>query len=174
VVLALTQNIKSQMEKGFPIEVVQVVPFDEKGSMALGELAKTYEVDHLILAVLSSYEVEAFDRLPLQGSLQGGGPRASIPGYRAENYALAELALLDVSRGRVLVQADGEAWASLERLNVPLESNVYPVARRDQLVAPIYSEEAHAYDTLRGVAADDAIKQAVMHFKENWKQVFPA
>lgn len=98
------------MEKGFPIEVVQVVPFDEKGSMALGELAKTYEVDHLILAVLSSYEVEAFDRLPLQGSLQGGGPRASIPGYRAENYALAELALLDVSRGRVLVQAD---WGSL-------------------------------------------------------------
>lgn len=138
---------------------------------SLMELAKDKHVDYLVFAVVSSTEIEVPDRLPLQGSLQGGGARGVLNGYRAENFALAELALLDVQTRQVLIQSDGQAWASLERLDVPLESNVYPVVRHAQEIAPIYPEkESQAHDILRAVASSDAINQAVMHFKETWGQ----
>lgn len=133
--------------------------------------AKDQLVDYLVLALVSSTEIEVPDRLPLQGGLNGGGMRGSLVGYRAENFALAELALLDVRTGQVLMRSDGQAWASLERLDVPLESNIYPVVRRNLEIPPIYpTSEGHAHDVMRAVASSDAIDQAVMHFKESWKQ----
>ncbi|MEO8327326.1 MAG: hypothetical protein ABI618_15855, partial [Nitrospirota bacterium] len=65
----------------------------------------------------------------------------------------------------------GQAWASLERLNVPLESNVYPVVRRYQNQPPIYpNSESEEYETLRWVSGQDAIAQAVMHLEILWKK----
>ena len=91
-------------------------------------------------------------------------------GYRAENYARTELAFLDGKTGQPIVTTDGQAWATLERLAVPLESNVYPVVRRAQTQLPIYpNSEADAFETLRWVSGQDAIGQAVMHLGEVWK-----
>ena len=92
-------------------------------------------------------------------------------GYRAENYARLELALLDGQTGRPVVMTDGQAWATLERLAVPLESNVYPVVRRAQTQPPIYPKsESDAFETLRWVSGQDAIAQAVMHLGEEWNK----
>ena len=136
------------------------------------QLAKEKNVPYVLLAVLSSSEWEVFDRLPMQGMQQGGGMRgAGMPGYRVENYARLELALLDVQTGQKMVATDGQAWATLERLVVPIESNVYPVVRSDLTQPPIYpNSEGEEYETLRWVSGQDAIAQAVMHLEELWRK----
>ena len=108
---------------------------------------------------------------PFQGDqFGGGGGRGRLLGFRAENYALVELALVDGKTGHPIVHANGSAWSVLERLNVPIESNVYPVVRRDLTQPPIYPSSETAYETLRVVSADDAMKQALMHLEEVWSQ----
>ena len=136
------------------------------------QLAKDHGVPYLLLAILSSSEVEFSDRFPLGGTQGGGGGRGWLVGWRAENYARLELALLEVQSGKLMVSKDGQAWAVLERLAVPMESNVYPVVRRAQIQAPIYpNSEGDAFETLRWVSGQDAIAQAVMHLGEAWKKV---
>lgn len=170
--------IKQHVEARLTTEVSMVlVPLEFPNQSALPvepasllQQAKDHQMDYLVLAVVSSTEIEAPDRLPLQGNFNGGGGRGLLNGYRAENFALAELALLDVATGQVLLQSNGQSWASLERLDVPLESNVYPVVRRNQEIPAIYpTSEDHAHDVMRAVASSDAINQAVMHFRESWK-----
>jgi hypothetical protein len=138
---------------------------------SLFQQAQEQRLDYVVLAVVSSTEIEVPDRLPLQGALTGGIGRGLLNGYRAENYALAELALLDVKNGQTLLLSNGQSWASLERLDVPLKSNVFPVVRRNLEIPPIYpTSEDRAHDVMRAVASSDAIDQAVMHFRESWKQ----
>ncbi len=135
------------------------------------QLAKDHGVPYLLLAILSSSEVEFSDRFPLGGTQGGGGGRGWLVGWRAENYARLELALLEVQSGKLMVSKDGQAWAVLERLAVPMESNVYPVVRRAQIQAPIYpNSEGDAFDTLRWVSGQDAIAQAVMHLGGAWEK----
>jgi len=171
---AIKEHIQFQLTKEVPMVLVgldtpiQSTPPAELASLL--QMAKDQQVDYVVLAIVSSTEIEVPDRLPLGGgSISGGGLRGWLVGYRAENFALAELALVDVQTGQTLIQADGQAWASLERLDVPLESNVYPVVRRALDIPPIYpTREDRAHDVMRAVASSDAINQAVMHFKETW------
>jgi len=170
---AIKEHIQFQLTKEVPMVLVGLdtpIPSTLPTELAsLLQMAKDQQVDYVVLAVVSSTEIEVPDRLPLQGSFSGGGMRGLLVGYRAENLALAELALVDVQTGQTLIQADGQAWASLERLDVPLESNVYPVVRRGLEIPPIYpTREDRAHDVMRAVASSDAINQAVMHFKESW------
>ena len=172
---AITQHVQARLSKeGF----LNLVTLDVPNPTALpGDKAsflrhaQENQMEFLVLAVVSSSEIEVPDRLPLQGALVGGIGRGLLNGYRAENYALAELALLDVNSGEGLMFADGQSWASLERLAVPLKSNVYPVVRRNLEVPPISpTSEEVAHDVMRAVASSEAIDQAVMHFRESWKQ----
>jgi hypothetical protein len=41
-----------------------------------------------------------------------------MSGFKASNYALAELALLDVATGQIVARADGRTWLQLPRLHV--------------------------------------------------------
>ncbi|MGD9852584.1 MAG: hypothetical protein AB7T38_15095 [Nitrospirales bacterium] len=172
----LGDQLKTQIEKQTPIHLSAVVYPEaltpQESSIQFIQLAKEQGVPYLLLAVLSSTEREVFDRLPMQGMQQGGGMRGGgMPGYRTENYARMELALLDGQTGNPVLISDGQAWATLERLVVPLESNVYPVVRRDLTQPPIYpNSEKDAYETLRWVSGQDAIAQAVMHFEQFWKR----
>lgn len=171
------EHLKSELEKQLPIRMSSVVyPEDlspQESSESFTKLAKEQNVSYLLLAVVSSAEWEVFDRLPMQGNQGGGGMRSmGMPGYRAENYARVELALLDARTGEPVVTEDGQAWAVLERLAVPMESNVYPVVRRAQTQPPIYpNSEGDAFETLRWVSGQDAIDQAVMHFRQTWKKI---
>lgn len=171
----LGEYLQSVLEEQLPIQLEAVVfpkalqPTGSPDPFVL--LAKEQGVPYLLLAIVSSSEWEVSDRFPLGGSLQGGGGRGWLVGFRAENYARVELALLDTQTGKVVVSADGQAWAVLERLAVPLESNVYPVVRRDLTQPPIYPHsEEDAFETLRWVSGQDAIGQAVMHLEEVWKK----
>ena len=168
-------NLQEEIQKQLPIQLSSVLYPD--GSKPTGsadqfiQLAKEHGVPYLLLAVLSSSEWEVPERLPLGGFQQGGLRGGNLVGYRAENYARLELALLDGQTGRQVVTTDGQAWATLERLAVPMESNVYPVVRRAQTQPPIYpNSEEDAFETLRWVSGQDAIAQAVMHLEEAWKK----
>ncbi|GJL55891.1 MAG: hypothetical protein NPIRA02_30230 [Nitrospirales bacterium] len=157
----------------FPLLVVKVLDSNsvshERGGEQFVHVAQQEGLDYLLFAVLSSTEREVSDRFPLQGTQQGVGARGGLlVGVRAENYALVELAFVDGKTGLPVVHANGSAWSVLERLNVPLASNVYPVVRRDLTQPPIYPTEETAYDTLRVVSANDAMKQALMHFQTEW------
>ncbi len=171
----LGEYLQEDIHKQLPIQLSSVIYPDGLQSNGSADqfiqLAKEQGVPYLILAVLSSSEWEVPDRLPLGGFEQPTGLRSGgLVGYRAENYARAELALLDGKTGRPVVTTDGQAWATLERLAVPLESNVYPVVRRAQTQPPIYPKsESDAFETLRWVSGQDAIAQAVMHLEELWK-----
>lgn len=171
---ALTEHVRQQLMHAVPLEVVQVVHSPNPGASpppftTILQWAKDRQVDYLVMAVLSSSEIEVPERLPWRGSTLGAIGRGLLLGYRAENLALAELALIDARTGHVLARVEGNAWASLERLDVPLESNVYPVVRRNLEDPAIYPEkEEDAHDVMRAVAGHDAVNQAVMHLKEAW------
>ena len=167
--------LQEEIQKQLPIQLSSVLyPDGLKPNGSTDQyilLAKDHDVPYLLLAILSSSEVEVSDRFPLGGSQGGGGGRGWLVGWRAENYARLELALLEVQSGKLVVSTDGQAWAVLERLAVPMESNVYPVVRRAQTQPPIYpNSEGDAFDTLRWVSGQDAIAQAVMHLEEAWKK----
>ncbi|MDH5575432.1 MAG: hypothetical protein OEY80_08120 [Nitrospirota bacterium] len=168
-------HLQAEIHKQLPIQLSSVLypaGLQPNGSAdQFIELAKDQNVPYLLLAILSSSEWEVSDRLPLGGLQQGGLRGGGLVGYRAENYARVELALIDGQTGRPVVTTDGQAWATLERLAVPLESNVYPVVRREQSQPPIYpNSEGEAFETLRWVSGKDAIAQAVMHLEEVWKK----
>lgn len=169
----LGKYLQSEIQKQLPIRLSSIV-FPE-GVQPSGsaepfvQFAQEQQVPFLMLAVLSSAEWEVPDRFPL-GGFQQAGMRGGVVGYRAENYAHVELALVDGRTGQSLVSTDGRAWATLERLAVPLESNVYPVVRREQSQPPIYPKsEGDAFETLRWVSGQDAVAQAVMHLEQAWK-----
>ena len=170
----LGEYLRAEIEKQLPIHLSSIIypeALQPNGSTEqFIQLAKDQQSPFLLLAVLSSSEWEVPDRLPLGGFQQPTGMRGSgLVGYRAENYARVELALVNGQTGQQMVTTDGQAWATLERLAVPLESNVYPVVRREQSQPPIYpNSEGDAFETLRYVSTQDAIAQAVMHLEQAW------
>jgi len=173
---SLTKHVQAQLMYQVPIEVVKVISAPKQVTpnsdlATVLQLAKDQGLDYFLMTILSSTEIEVPDRLPFQSSGLGILGPGLLVGYRAENFALAELALVDVQAKKVLARSKGQAWASLERLDVPLESNVYPVVRRGVDVPAIYpTQENRAYDVMRAVASSDAVDQAVMHLKEAWDQ----
>ena len=173
----LTQGIQYQIMKAVPVTFVKIL--DSNGispqgdSTQLVDRAQQEGLGYLIVAVLSSNESEVPTYLPINGIIQGGGGPATTPGYEAQNFALAELALLDGNTGQSLLQAHGRAYSTMYRLNVPTESNVYPVVVRSRTFNPIYPEGKNAHDTLRGVSANDAIEKGVLEFKLAWDNTFP-
>ena len=96
---ALSEGIRVQIMNALPITFVKVL--DNKGLTPNGDsqqivtLARQEGVSYLMLAILSSNESEVPTYLPINGIIQGGGMGADTPGYEAQNFALAELALLD-------------------------------------------------------------------------------
>ncbi len=173
---SLGDYLRAEIQKQIPIALSSIVYLESSQANRLStpfiQLANKQHVPFLVFAVLSSSEREVFDRFPLNGFQQPTGLRSGgLVGYRAENYARLELALIDGKTGRPVVTSDGQAWAILERLAVPLESNVYPVVRRPHTQPPIYpNTEEDAYETLRWVSGHDAIEQAVMHLRDVWKK----
>jgi len=122
----------------------------------------------VLVALFSSEESEVPTYLGVTGDPEQGGGRPGVPGYEAVNYALAELALIDAVSGQVVARSEGRVWVRLNRLNVPIKSNAYPVIHRSLRVAPIYPPEADAKDILRSIAGDEALEQAVAKLQEAW------
>lgn len=168
----LTDRVRERVESGTPIRISRILPMVESSGTQdpemLATLAKQQGMTYLLVALFSSAESEVPAYLPITGDPEQGGSRPNIPGYEAVNYALAELALIDTASGRVVARSDGRAWTRLNRLNVPIKSNAYPVIHRSLRPAPIYPPEADAKEILRSLAGDEALEQAVVRLQEAW------
>lgn len=168
----LSNQVRERVEAATPIRLVQVLtvadPSLPQDQGALARLAREQGLTHLLVALFSSAESEVPAYLPLTGDPEQGGGRPKVPGYEAINYALAELALIDAADGQMVARSQGRAWTRLNRLNVPIKSNAYPVIHRSLRVAPIYPPEADAKDILRSIAGDEALEQAVAKLEEAW------
>jgi hypothetical protein len=163
----LGEHLKAEVEKQLPIRFSDLtLPEDltpENSTDFFIQQARERDQPYVMVAVLSSTERETFAYLSMHGEQGGGMPSPGMPGYQTENHARMELALLDSRTGRQVLMTDGQAWAILERLQVPIKSNIYPVVRRDVLQPPIFPKsEEDAYETLLWVAGREAIAQAVM------------
>lgn len=170
----LTNQVSQRVAKTTPIRVVKVLTAADNAQpqdqQALARLAKEQGVSHLLLALFSSAESEIPLMLPFTADPEQGGGRPKALGFEANNYALAELALLDTANGQVIARSDGRAWTRLNRLNVPVKSNGYPVIHRSLRVAPIYPQEENAKDVMRSVAGDEALEQAIYKLEQAWPQ----
>lgn len=168
----LADRVRERVQSMTAIRVQTVLPSSTgsqpQGQEALAKMAKESGLPYLLVALFSSAESEVPAYLPITGDPEQGGSRPAIPGYEAVNYALAELALIDAASGRVVARSDGRAWTRLNRLNVPIVSNSYPVIHRSLRPAPIYPPEADAKDIMRSMAGDEALEQAVVRLQEAW------
>ena len=110
---ALAEHVRQQLMHAVPLEVVRVVHSSNPATSfpnfaTVLQWGKDQHVDYLVMAVLSSSEIEVPERLPWRGSTLGAIGRGLLLGYRAENLALAELALIDVRyRPRVGAESRG-------------------------------------------------------------------
>jgi hypothetical protein len=174
-VYRLGEHLKAEVEKHFPLRfpvltiAEDLMPKDSVDYFMY--LAKEQELPYVMVAVISSTERETFEYFPMMATHGGGLRSFGMPGYRTENHARMELALLDAQTGQAVLTTDGQAWAVLERLQVPMKSNVFPVVRRDVLQPPIYPKsEEDAYETLMWVSGLEAIAQTVMRLEEPWRK----
>ena len=170
----LTDQVRRRIEPATPIRIVKVLtatdPSQRQDRQTLAKLAQEQGLSYLMVTLFSSAESEVPAFLPLGGDPEQGGGRPRVLGFEADNYALAELALIDANSAQVIARSDGRAWSRLNRLNVPIESNSYPVIHRSLRVAPIYPPEKDAKDILRSIAGDEALEQAVSKLEQAWQK----
>ena len=168
----LSEAVRQRVEGNTPIRLVKVLDSagltPETAQQAVVSLGQAQGVPYVLMVVFSSMESEIPLMLPATGDPEQGGGRPEVSGFEAINYALAELALVETTSGKVVARSEGRAWSRLNRLYVPIQSNAYPVIHRSQRVNPIFPREKDAKDVLRSVAGDEALEQAVFHFKLAW------
>ncbi|WP_455387826.1 hypothetical protein [Petrachloros mirabilis] len=170
----LTDQVRQRVEPATPIRVVKVLtladPSQRQDRQTLAKLAQEQGLSYLLLVLFSSSESEVPLYLPVTGDPEQGGGRPTALGLKTVNYARAELALIDATSAQVIARSDGRAWSRLNDLNVPINSNAYPVIHRSLRVAPIFPPEKDAKDILRSIAGDEALEQAVSKLEQAWKK----
>ena len=164
---------KSKLESTIPLDIQEVVRLERfqrgKGVEELKGLSKDDQVDFVILILTSSEEVKT------PAYLDASAPDVGIlPGNEIENYALVEVALVDIRSGRSLIQAHGRSHARLEQLDVPIESNRYPLVQGSAHTNRYFPSDDMAIDVLRTVALEEALDQALMQFDTEWRATVSA
>lgn len=161
--------LTAELNRGYPVTIERVVKLDGMvpGGAAPGwpEIARQQGVDYLLVTVLSSTEQE----YPV--SLFLGWTTHQQPGFRRDNWSLAEAALIDGSTGRTLLEAEGRAMATLDRPTAPGISQWYPVIYLrpqdpERRIWPPSYEGAPV--TLRVVAMQQAVKRLAGNLQRAW------
>ncbi|HNP61149.1 MAG TPA: hypothetical protein PKM72_09930 [Nitrospirales bacterium] len=159
-------RVKREVQGHFPVSMYEVVrvdgiPSGEKVSLLEG-MGGNSPIDMVLIVLPTAIEIKSpakFDLLPEVSMLTG---------YQTENHATVELGLLDLQSGKLLLQSQGNSYATLDQLDVPLSSNRYPRVRGSAMTSTIYPEEGRAFETLRMVALEEALNQAVMKLTDEW------
>ncbi|MDF0643337.1 MAG: hypothetical protein P0111_04870 [Nitrospira sp.] len=170
-VLRLGESLKQEVGRAIPVSVKEMIPPESIPLQPNGdwtqfaELAKKRGLDYLVLVVLSSMEQEYPVTLFL------GWTTYAQPGFRRDNWSLLEIALLDVKNNRVLIQAEGRGWATLDSPTAPGINQWYPVIYlrtqdpERRIWPPTYEE---APNTLRVVSFDQASKRMTLNLQKAW------
>ena len=161
--------LSEEINRGFPLVIRQRVKLDGVlpggPPVAWTEVARQQGVEYLLVTVLSSTEQE----YPI--SLFLGWTTHQQPGFRRDNWSLAEAALIDGATGRVLLQAEGRAMASLDSPTAPGISQWYPVIylRPQDPERRIWPPSYDAAPlTLRVVSMEQAAKRLAGNLQRAW------
>lgn len=167
----LGESLKQDIERAIPVAVKEVIPAENIKPQPNGDwtqfadLAKQRNLDYLVVVVLSSTEQEYPVTLFL------GWTTYAQPGFRRDNWSLLEFALLDLKHGRMLIQAEGRGWATLDRPAAPGINQWYPVIYlrpqdpERRIWPPTYEG---APNTLRVVSFDQAAKRMTLNLQKAW------
>lgn len=168
-----TARTKFELENKIPLDIQEVVRLETlqqgKSVEQLKGLGKDEKFEFVILILTSSEEVKT------PAYLDASSPDVGIlPGNEIQNYALVEVALVDLQSGKSLIQAHGRSYALLEQLDVPLVSNRYPLVKGSALTNRYYPTDDMALEVLRTVALEEALNQAIMQFDIEWRETLSA
>jgi hypothetical protein len=165
------ESLQQEINQFLPsVKIEKIIPTE---GIAPGDTDKIRElgikngVDYLAVAVLSSTEQE----YPM--TLFLGWTSHAQPGYRRDNWSLAELAVIEARTGRAVVRAEGRGMATLDRPSAPGINQWYPVVYlRPQdpdrrWWPPTY---AGAPNTLRVIAMNQAVKRLIINLQDAWIQ----
>ena len=120
----LAETLRERINQGFPLRIERVVNLGEVPAGSVPnwtEVARQQGVEYLVVVVLSSTEQE------YPTSLFLGWTSHRQPGFRRDNWSLAEAALIDGRTGNLLLQAEGRAMATLDSPTAPGINQWYPV-----------------------------------------------
>ena len=103
-----TARTKNELENKVPVRIQEVVRLEElqpgKSIEQLKRLGKTQKLEFVLLVLTSSEEVQN------PAYLDASSPDVGVlPGNEIENYALVEIALVDLQSGKSLIQAHGRS-----------------------------------------------------------------
>jgi hypothetical protein len=165
------EDLRQEFGHGLPFSIKDLIQAEGISPNRTGgdltqfrELGKKHDVEYLALVVVSSTEVEYPMDLDLGGATQG------TPGLARDNWALAELALVDLKTGQTMMQAEGRGWATLLRTYAPLKSSRFPVVYVQPSSQRVYWPPTWegAPDTLRVVTYNLAGKNLVYKISRVW------
>jgi hypothetical protein len=168
--LKIVAELREELSRGYPVLIDKVVPATDL-PLPNGEpsqwtdLARRYGVGYLLLVVLSSTEQQ------YPTSIFLGWTTHRQPGFRRDNWSLAEAALLDGGSRRVLLRAEGRGWATLDSPTAPGISQWYPVIYlrpqdpERRIWPPTYEG---APITLRLVSMKQAVQRLATNFQRAW------
>jgi hypothetical protein len=164
----IAEQLKEDINRGFPILVEQTIPVSELASGAgmvdLIAFGKERGARYLLVAILSIEEQEYPVTLFL------GYTTHKQPGFRRDNWSLAEAALLDVESGQLVLHAEGRAWATLDSPTAPGINQWYPaIFLRPQMERRIWPPTYEgAPITLRLVSMTQAAKRLALNIQQAW------
>ena len=164
--LQFAARVKQEVQNQVPLSVKEVIrleniPSGDKFHLLDG-LKATKDLDVVLLLLSADQEITGPAQLDLLPEV------SRLNGRQTENHATVELGLLDIKSGKLLLRALGRSHATLEQLDVPLASNRYPRVRGSAMTSAIYPEEGKALETVRMIALNEALDQAVMKLAQKW------
>ncbi|MEW6542300.1 MAG: hypothetical protein AB1411_01670 [Nitrospirota bacterium] len=165
----MAEQLQAEVSKVTAIRIDRIVPAEglrpDGEAAQFSALGKKHGLDYLVVAVVSSTEVEYPIYVAVMWTSQ------VVPGLRRDNWSLVEVALVDVKAGRSLLHAEGRGWATLDRPTVPDVNLWYPVIWKRPLEPnwrwwpPTYEGAPH---TLRIIAMHEAVKRLVLNLQQAW------
>jgi hypothetical protein len=164
----LADTLRERINRGFPILIERVVNLGEVSTSAAPnwtEVARQQGVEYVVVVVLSSTEQE----YPV--SLFLGWTTHRQPGFRRDNWSLAEAALIDGRTGDLLLHAEGRAMATLDSPTAPGINQWYPVIYLrpqdpERRIWPPSYEGAPL--TLRVVSMEQAANRLAANLQRAW------
>lgn len=169
----MAESLSQEISQSLPIRITKIIAPEGLRPIAGGdpdqfaEFGRKHGVDHLVVVVASSTEVE----YPMMVFL--GWTTHSQPGLRRDNWSLLETAVVDVKAGQTLARAEGRGWATLDRPTAPGINQWYPVVWLRPMEPsrrywpPTYEGAAN---TLRVIAMQDASKRLILNLRKAWSQ----
>jgi hypothetical protein len=166
----LGERLQRDLSHTIPVVITGIIPAGhirpqpDGDWVQFAELGQQRGLSFLAVVIISSTEQE------YPATFFRGWTSHAQPGFRRDNWSLLEFVLLDLHHNRILMQAEGRGWATLDRPGVPGVDQWYPAVylrpqEERRIWPPTYEG---ATNTLRVVSFDQAAKRLLLKLQNSW------